>query len=94
MNFTQEVMVLGITRYNFTNDNNEEVKGTAVHYYDVAGTNEENRYGVLPSKANLPYESYDSLKGHVYPTRGLATVTLDLQRQKMKVTAFDFSDKK
>ena len=90
MNLTQEVMVLGVSRYNFTNDDGEQVKGTTVHYYDVAGANEENRYGVLPSKANLSLDSFDAFKAHVFPTKAIATITIDMQRNKLKVTGFDF----
>lgn len=90
MNMTQEVMVLGVTRYNFVNDNGEPVRGTTVHYYDLGGVSEENRYGVLPSKANLQLDAYESLTQHVYPTKAMATITVDLTKQKFKVTAFDF----
>lgn len=93
MNIKQDVTVLGITRYNFTNDAGELVKGTTVHFYDNVGTNEENRYGVLPQKSNLPYDAYDGLKSHIYPTKATAIVTVDLVKQKMKVTGLEFSGK-
>lgn len=93
MNLTQEVMVLGITRYNFTNDKNELVKGTTVHFYDIAAVSEENRYGVIPQKTNLEFEAYSELHENIFPVRAVANIKVDLSKQKMKVASFDFSKK-
>jgi hypothetical protein len=56
------VMVIGVSRYNFKNDETGEmISGTKVHYFDAEYSTEENLTGFVPQSANLPFDFYGSL---------------------------------
>lgn len=93
MDLKKNVIVLGVKRYDFTNDKNETVRGTSVWYYDLELTNEENAVGMLPNKATLPYEAFDVEKHHKFPCEAVALLKLDLSKGKIKVGGFQFNNK-
>lgn len=90
MELKKEVIVLGISRYDFVNDEGQKVAGTTVHYYDIEGVNEDNKQGMIPAKANQPYEAFEVLKQHKFPIKANAVITIDLAKGKLKVGGFEF----
>lgn len=57
-----EVLVLGVKRYSFKNDQNEQVEGTKVHYVDLKGEVPKDTIGTVPASTNLPYSAYGEFK--------------------------------
>ena len=93
MELKKKVIVLGVKRYDFLNDQGQPVKGTSVWYYDLEATNEENAVGVLPQKATLPYEAFEVEKHHAFPLEAEAVLKLDLAKGRIKVGGFLFNKK-
>lgn len=91
MNLTQEVIVLSVGRYDFNDDSGKNIKGTTVWYYDANGVNEVDKVGCQPTKASLPIEAFDVLRGQTFPAKATAEITVDLTKGKLKVTAFKFT---
>lgn len=90
MNLTQEVVILSVSRYDFQDDNGKQVKGTTVWYFDKNGISEPDKVGCPPVKASLPVEAFDVLSRATFPANGIAQITVDLTKNKLKVTAFEF----
>lgn len=89
MNIQQEVIILGVSRYDFADQQTGEVrKGSTVWFYDTAGVKEENKVGLIPSKASLAYEEFENLKGLTFPVKAVANVGIDLSKGKLKVSGF------
>jgi len=59
--FEQNVLVLGLSTYNFKNDSDELVSGTTVYFTSLANDgSKENLVGLKPGKGTLP-ESHFSM---------------------------------
>lgn len=87
----QNVVILSVSKWDFKNDENEQLKGTTVWYIDETPTNEEKTKGCLPVKASMDYATFSDIniisKG-VYPFKATADVKVDLTRGKHKVVNF------
>lgn len=90
-----KVMILGASRYEFEDDKSKRtVKGTTVHYVQMVPANEEDKVGLFPTKATLPYEYYEAVKGKTFPLYADASISFDLanKRNPIKVTGFHVTD--
>lgn len=86
-----KVMILGVNQYSFTDQNTKnEVKGTTVHYVQLAPSTESDKVGYFPTKATLPYEMFEQFKNQKFPVVADASFQFDLanKRNPIKVTGF------
>ena len=61
------VKVLGITTYDFKNDQGQEVKGGAMHYMSDYNFNEPSKRGYFPIKETITVEMFEELKMNKFP---------------------------
>ena len=87
---TLQVMILGVSRYDFTDANGKNLKGTTVHYCQLQHATETDKFGYFPSKANLPYSDFESFQGLKFPLSASASWSMDLsnKRNPIKITGF------
>lgn len=90
-----DVLILGISKYSFTDDSGRLVEGTTVHYVQTPGVSENAQRGLLPAKATLPIEAFDGTFNNVtFPVKAKAGITLNLsnKRNPIKVTGFHIKE--
>lgn len=89
--FTQNVLVLCLSTYNFQNDKDENVKGTTVYYVDLKndGSN-SSLLGLKPAKGTLPEEQFLIHKNDKFPCYASMQFDMNFANQKIKPVSFDF----
>lgn len=83
-----KVQVVGVKRYDFTNDEKENVSGTTVYY--LSESNDENIKGMVTARANLPYEAYKRF--NEFPKEMNAVVTISMGNGNLRSKVVDFEE--
>lgn len=89
------VIVLGVSRYSFQDDQNRNVAGTKVHYVPVDQNSEENVYGCIPQSATMSHEFFETMnKSHVPGLyKAKFTVQMSGRRPQLRVQDFEYVQK-
>lgn len=88
---TLQVMILGVSRYDFDdNKTGKNLKGCSVHYVQLTHSQEADKFGYFPAKANLSYEDFEAFQGLKFPLQADAEWTLDMsnKRNPVKIVGF------
>lgn len=89
----QNVLILGVSRYDFKDDRTgNDVRGTTVWYAPVDTLDEDHKVGLTPVKASLPYQVFDSFVGHEFPSLAKASISLDLSNRRNPIKINGFSE--
>lgn len=87
----QNVIVLGVSKYNFTQrDTGEIIQGTKVHYVNAAEQKEDNTLGKIPQTANMAYEIFSKFLDINYPSNFLMKMSIKMSGKSPKLIVEDF----
>jgi hypothetical protein len=89
---TLQVLILGVSRYNFEDKDGKKLTGTSVHYVQLSHSNENDKFGYFPAKANLSYDDFEVFRGLKFPLQADADWTLDMSNKRNPVKITGFSD--
>lgn len=63
----QKVLVLGLSAYDFKNENQQQMQGAHVYYVDDFAVNENSKRGSLPIKISANHDVFVSTAGKKFP---------------------------
>jgi len=87
MNGVYKTILLGISPYDFKQDNGEQIKGATAHYV-VIGENLPNGVGLKPTKSTLPYEDFSKYAGLELPCFADLKGVMRLSNMKFEPESF------
>ena len=89
--FEQNVLVLGLSTYNFKNDSDELVSGTTVYFTSLANDgSKENLVGLKPGKGTLPESHFSMHSSEKFPAYCKMQFSMDFSTQKIKPSGFSY----
>ena len=88
----QDIIVLGVKKYSFANqDTGEIVEGTNVYWIPKQTENDNNLLGFNPQKTNFQsLEKFETFKTYKFPAQAKAQINFSFVGNKPKITVTDF----
>lgn len=91
----QKVIVLGVSRYKFPNEDGEVIEGTKVNFIDTDEANEADFLGYKQQTKVMPYELFDQFNKDNLPGLYELEAKFDFTKKNLqvKVTGFKYVSK-